>query len=244
MSSDWYTLLSLSMRYWFAAVITVVVWQAWRGAIHDSRNARKLRTEAPVTGAIGEFIVLEGGGKNLRTGTRVPVPREGLAGSSRRADVRLQHDDVYRYHARLEIRENGLLTETMGGAVITLGGTSGTRLLLRNGDVFSIGRLKLMLIMYDAAGMPMLDPTDEELFGAPAPTFRAPAKGNTKKKAGTKGGNKKATAAKDDISDLFETDAFKKQKRSGKTSVQNAKGGKSSRTTGRKSGKISPPFED
>ncbi len=172
MSSDWYTLLSMGMRYWFIGLVIVIVFNAWRGALRDSRNARKLRNSAPITGAIGEIVITAGGGRHLKTGSRIPVPREGLLGSSRRADVQLDHRDVRRFHARLELRENGLLAETLGHELITLGKESGKRLLLRNGDRFSIGGLRMLLVMYDDNGLPHgLPDDDDDLFDAIDPEF-------------------------------------------------------------------------
>ena len=61
MRSDWYTLLSMGMRYWFVAIAAIIVLRAWRATIRDTRRARVLRAWAPDTGAIGEIVVLAGG---------------------------------------------------------------------------------------------------------------------------------------------------------------------------------------
>lgn len=164
MQSDWYTLLSMGMRYWFSALAAVIVLRAWQATVRDTRRARVLRAWAPDTGAIGEIIVMSGG-SGVRKGTRIPIPKEGLLGSSRRSDVRLKHPDVKRYHAHIEQRENGVLVETMARAEIWLGGRTGQKLLLRDGDRFEIGSLKLMLVLYTPGSQPETDDTaDDELF--------------------------------------------------------------------------------
>lgn len=166
MQSDWYTLLSMGMRYWFTAIAAIIVFRAWQATIRDTRRARVLRAWAPDTGAIGEIVVVSGG-SGVRKGTRIPVPKEGLLGSSRRSDVRLKHPDVKRYHAHIEQRENGVLMEVMGRAEIWLAGRTGQKLLLRDGDRFSIGGLALMLVLYapgDEAGSVDVDIAEDELF--------------------------------------------------------------------------------
>ncbi|MDO4740298.1 MAG: FHA domain-containing protein [Eubacteriales bacterium] len=165
MRSDWYTLLSMGMRYWFAAIAAIIVFRAWRATVRDTRRARVLRSWAPDTGAIGEIVVV-GGGRSLRRGSRIPVPKEGLLGSSRRSDVRLKHPDIRRYHAHIEQRENGVLIETIGKAEIWLGGRTGKKLLLRDGDRFMIGTLSFMLVLYSPGEEREVDVeiADDELF--------------------------------------------------------------------------------
>ena len=177
MRSDWYTLLSMGMRYWFVAIAAIIVLRAWRATLRDTRRARVLRSWAPDTGAIGEIVVI-GGGKGVRKGSRIPVPKEGLLGSSRRSDVRLKHSDVRRYHAHIEQRENGVLMETIGKAEIWLGGRTGNKLLLRDGDKFMIGPLTLMLVLY-SPGEDIevdLDIAEDDLF-SPAGIHAAKPKG-------------------------------------------------------------------
>jgi len=163
--SDWYALFSMGMRYWFVAIAAIIVFRAWRATVRDTRRARVLRAWAPDTGAIGEIVVI-GGGKGVRKGSRIPVPKEGLLGASRRSDVRLKHPQVRRYHAHIEQRENGVLMETIGKAEIWLGGRTGRKLLLRDGDRFMIGPLSLMFVLYSPGEEKEvdLDLFEDELF--------------------------------------------------------------------------------
>ncbi len=167
MSADWYALLSLGMRYWFTALAALIVFRAWRATVRDSRRARVLRAWAPDTGAIGEIVVVTGGA-GIRKGSRVPVPKEGLLGSSRRADVRLRHPDVRRYHAHIEQRENGLLVEPLGKAQVFLNGQTAERLLLRDGDRFSIGRMQFLLTLYAPGDASARAPEAEDELFSPA----------------------------------------------------------------------------
>ncbi len=190
MQSDWYTLLSMGMRYWFTAIAVIIVLRAWQATVRDTRRARVLRAWAPDTGAIGEIVVCKGG-KGLRKGVRIPVPKEGLLGASRRCDVRLKHEDVRRYHAHIEQRENGVLVESLGKAEIWLGGRTGTKLLLRDGDRFKIGKLELMIVMYSAGEAPVdIDIAEDELFSPVG------VHAGNRKSAKPRGGKQKTASAK------------------------------------------------
>lgn len=149
-SPDLYTILSLAARYLFCGLMVLIVFRAWRITVVDNRRARILRAWTPETGCIGEFLVNPGKGKKRAS---VTIPREGLLGSGASADVRLKHDDLRKKHAYFEQREGGLLLKPLRGARVEFhGGISGDQLLLRDGDVIAIGKLKLMLVLFDSAG--------------------------------------------------------------------------------------------
>ena len=247
MHSDWYTLLSMGMRYWFAAIAAIIVLRAWRVTVRDTRRARVLRAWAPDTGAIGEIIVLSGG-NGVRKGSRIPVPKEGLLGSSRRNDVRLRHKDVKRYHAHIEQRENGVLAETIGKADIWLGGRTGKKLLLRDGDQFSIGALSLRLVLYSPGEDKEvdLDIAEDEMF-SPAGLGAAEVKKNGKTKMPEAHHEKKIDIFMDDIAADKAPKASKPQKKNEKKNAKSASGGKK---TAKKSKKVPAadelfmPFDD
>lgn len=199
MRSDWYTLLSMGMRYWFAAIAAIIVFRAWRATVRDTRRARVLRSWAPDTGAIGE-IVITTGGNGVRKGSRIPVPKEGLLGSSRRSDLRLRHPAVRRYHAHIEQRENGLLMETIGRAEIWLGGRTGKKILVRDGDRFEIGPLSMMLVLYSPGEDKEvdLDIAEDELF-SPAGVHAADSRRAEKQRADRTSGKKHDSSPKIDI---------------------------------------------
>lgn len=150
MSAETYELLALAGRYWFAVLAVVIVYRAWRCAVQDNRRAKVLRDWTPETGCVGELIVISGGDR-ARKGTRLPVPREGLVGSGRQADVRLSHRSVRKKHARLEEREGGLLLSAVGAASLCReDGERVQRLFLRDGERCYLGRVLVTLVLYDA----------------------------------------------------------------------------------------------
>ena len=94
-SQEVYEIVALGARYLFALLMVVIVARAWRITVIDSRRAQTLRRISPETGISGELVVLEGGDQ-ARRGMKYPVIREGLIGSSRRADIRVRHRSVRR----------------------------------------------------------------------------------------------------------------------------------------------------
>ena len=164
MNRDVYDILALVGRYVFAVLMVVIVLRAWRITIVDNRRARKLRQLAPATGLSGELVVLEGGEK-APEGTRYPVIREGIIGSSRKADVRVRHKSVRRVHAFFELTDAGLRVRTHGNADMSLCWEVPVReLLLGDGDTFEIGNVQLMVVLTEAQGGARHDPAEDDFF--------------------------------------------------------------------------------
>ena len=115
MSQSVYELIALAARYVFAGLMLLIVARAWRITIVDSRRAATLRRMSPQTGLSGELVVLEGDEK-ARRGMRYPVIREGMIGSSRRADIRIRHSSVRRRHAWFQLTPEGLSLRAHAGA--------------------------------------------------------------------------------------------------------------------------------
>ena len=115
-----------------------------------SRRAATLRRMSPQTGLSGELVVIEGDEK-ARRGMKYPVIREGMIGASRRADIRIRHSSVRRRHAYFQLTEDGLSVRTHAGAPMRDGrGRPARALLLPDGGEFSIGRVRLLLVLNGA----------------------------------------------------------------------------------------------
>ena len=115
MTQNLYEIVALGARYVFAGLMLLIVLRAWRITLVDSRRASTLRHLSPQTGISGELVVLEGDGK-ARRGMRYPVIREGMIGTSRRADIRVRHSSIRRRHAYFQLTEEGLFIRTHAGA--------------------------------------------------------------------------------------------------------------------------------
>ena len=149
MSEGLYELVALGARYVFAALMVLIVLRAWRITIIDSRRAGVLRRLSPQTGLSGELLVLEGDGKACR-GMRYPVIREGMIGASRRSDIRIRHASVRRRHAYFQLTDQGLLIQARPGAAMRdADGHRAETLLLGDGSEFTLGRVRLLLVLTD-----------------------------------------------------------------------------------------------
>ena len=147
MSQSVYELIALAARYVFAGLMLLIVLRAWRITLVDSRRASTLRHLSPQTGISGELVVIEGDEK-ARRGMRYPVIREGMIGTSRRADIRIRHSSVRRRHAYFQLAEEGLRIRTHAGAPMRDAvGRPVKALTLPDGGEFILGRVRLLLVL-------------------------------------------------------------------------------------------------
>ena len=178
MSGDLYELVALGMRYFFAAIMVLIVARAWKITVVDSRRASKLRHYAPETGLCGEFLVVAGDGKRAREGMTYPVIREGLVGSSGKADVRIRSASVRRAHAFFERTETGLRVRAQNRArMYNARGDLKRETTLGDGDHITFGKVELMLVLTDGQAAPGRDSRADDLFDIPedAPARRREA---------------------------------------------------------------------
>ena len=164
MSEGLYELVALGARYVFAALMVLIVLRAWRITIVDSRRAGMLRRLSPQTGLSGELLVLEGDGKACR-GMRYQVIREGMIGALRRSDIRIRHASIQRKHAYFQLTDHGLIIQARPGAAMRdADGHRAETLLLGDGSEFSLGKVRLLLILTDGR---MVEAMDEEAADSP-----------------------------------------------------------------------------
>ena len=161
MPEDLYVLVALGARYVFAALMVLIVLRAWRITLVDSRRAGLLRRMSPQTGLSGELLVLDGE-ENARRGMRYPVIREGMIGASRRSDIRIRHASVKRKHAYFQLTPQGLKIQARPGAPMRdADGRPTDRLLLGDGSEFTLGTVRLLLVLSDGGA------TEEEAIDEP-----------------------------------------------------------------------------
>lgn len=150
MSQNLYEIVAIGARYLFAALMVLIVARAWRITVVDSRRANTLRRISPETGISGELIVMAGDEK-ARRGMRYPVIREGMIGTSRRADIRIRHSSVRRRHAYFQLTEEGLELRAHANAPLRdRRGRAVREVTLRDGDTVGVGRVRLMLVLAEA----------------------------------------------------------------------------------------------
>lgn len=151
-----YELMALWMRYFFVLLAIAFVARAWIITVRDNRRARSIRAWLPETGTIGEWLVLSDGAQ-VRRGARFPILNEGMIGSARRSDVRVQHPDVLREHAYFVATEHGLSVRPVGEAPVLVESQVGGahhpaegHVEMEDGDVLALGGFRMMLTMFDA----------------------------------------------------------------------------------------------
>ena len=150
MTQGIYEIIALGARYAFAALMVLIVARAWRITVIDSRRAETLRRVSPETGISGELVVMEGS-EQARRGMKYPVIREGLIGSSRRADIRIRHSSVRRRHAYFQLTPEGLMVRGHAGAPLyDRRGKAVKSLVLKDGGVLSVGEVRLMLVLTES----------------------------------------------------------------------------------------------
>ena len=172
MSQSLYELVALGARYVFAGLMVLIVLRAWRITLVDARRANTLRRMSPQTGLSGELLVLDGEGK-ARRGMRYPVIREGMIGASRRSDIRIRHASIRRKHAYFQLTGRGLDIQARPGAPMRdAHGRRAEALLLGDGSEFTLGRVRLLLVLNDAGAVDEAEtPEDDgDLFLEDAPS--------------------------------------------------------------------------
>ncbi len=78
-----YELIAMGLRYWLVFLAVVIIWRAIRLMKKDKRMYRKTIRQLPDAGLVGELVALD-------TGKAYPLPREGMIGSGRASDIRLE----------------------------------------------------------------------------------------------------------------------------------------------------------
>lgn len=179
LSPELYAALALFLRYVFSllGVLMVLFSFLWLWSSRAERR-RRLR-QLPLSGLIGELVVLEGDG-GLRPGDTIPLPWEGVLGSVRSCDVCVPGGGIRRRHLSFSFSpEKGLLLQPFRGCQAQVGDTlitSRTRpeaLPLRHGAFLRLGdtllRLRLFAGLDPAAGFEA--PAQSPLPAPPSPVF-------------------------------------------------------------------------
>ena len=112
----------------------LILLRAWFMTLRDNRKARRLFEHAERAGMVGWFLV---GGKRRDA---LPIPREGVLGASRRADIRLRGRDIRHAHFSFEARPGGLLIVPRPRAPVQVKGQTGKQIFLRDGETLQLGK--------------------------------------------------------------------------------------------------------
>lgn len=149
MSNAWVQVFTQGFGY-ISAVLILIVFIA--GIMQILSEAGRWRH----TGIAGKLHVLERGNLRASVGEDIPVPYEGMMGSSRVSDVFLPSRGVHLRSAFfwvdegqlhvVPVRRDGMLVDAVPVSV-------GDEAVLRNGAVLSLGTVRMKLTLYESAGI-------------------------------------------------------------------------------------------
>ena len=166
MSSEVYAVAAYAMRYWFLALIVLLILRSLRFVMRDSRRLRRLRRRLPDAGSIGEWIVVP-------SGEALPAPPEGWLGADASCDVRIAAPDVPPQAARFSLKKDGLhVVPFRGCALYADGEPVGREAVLVHGSTLQSGDTVLQLRIF--AGIRLAGETVPANTPMPVPVFRAP----------------------------------------------------------------------
>ena len=121
MAPETYEILSLFMRYVFALMGFIILWRAYRWLRKDQRYYRSEMKRLPDAGFVGEMV-------DLDSEQVFPLPREGVIGSGRQADIIVNGRGARRRMADLTFVEGkGLRIEPLCRGQFYLDGEAFTR---------------------------------------------------------------------------------------------------------------------
>ncbi len=144
-----FELLSLAMRYVFAALgglilIRIVLW-FWK----DAEEYKKDLSRLPDAGLVGEF-------RNVTNGKTYPIPREGDMGKGFSCDVRVKGSGVKRHHVQIRfVSGKGLRIIPLGGKYMVLDGKrTRSAAYALNGSTLKLGEAELKVCFFLGVNAP------------------------------------------------------------------------------------------
>ena len=161
MPSQIYEILSLMMRYWFAALGVLIVLRAFWWLWKDHRSREKKRRSLPDAGSIGEFVV-ESDCAALPQDTLLPVPADGTLGCVRSCDIVVPARGVSPRHLDVMFRNGyGLYIIPWRGCSCIVDGETvanrrdGMAHPLQHNSILEVGQARLRLRVF--AGLDVED---------------------------------------------------------------------------------------
>ena len=154
MKDEWYTVIALGMRYWFALLGVLIVWRAFHWLRRDRREKHRRLRQLPDAGMVGEFVSLNDAG-DMTVDDTLPVPREGVLGRLYSCDVPVLSPGVAKDHLDFVFEDGlGLRVRPRRGQTCRINGEELTRRdaaergVLVHGDVLQVGEAALRLRLF------------------------------------------------------------------------------------------------
>ena len=155
-----YEVLSLGMRYFFTFLGLLIVWRSFLWLRKDRRQTHKRLRQLPDAGTIG-ILTVESGSSELKPGTLLPVPHEGVLGFVRTCDVVVPVDDVAPVHLDFSFVDGeGLYVYPRRGCEITVDGMvltarrEASQCPMQHGSLLLVGQAALRLGVFAGLNVP------------------------------------------------------------------------------------------
>ncbi|MBR3494626.1 MAG: FHA domain-containing protein [Clostridia bacterium] len=151
MSAEFYQVLSLAMRYWFALLGILIVLRSFYW-LHKDRRARHRRLRRlPDAGLIGEMVVLSDL-EGMPAQTALAVPYEGILGSVRGCDIPLPAPGIQARHLDFWYdSRQGLMIRPRKNRYCTVDGEEASfrhPLAMGHGSILQLGPAALRLRLF------------------------------------------------------------------------------------------------
>lgn len=147
-----YEVVAQAARYWFLFLMVMIAWRSYRWLARDRKQRKKRLRLLPDAGFIGEMVVQKGN-EDLAPGEVLPVPREGVLGAQRSADLSVPVRGVFKRHLWFRFEEGkGLRVKTFGKHPMEVDGEAygkrGSEAYLSHGSRLQVGDAVLRLRMF------------------------------------------------------------------------------------------------
>ncbi|MDR2513615.1 MAG: FtsW/RodA/SpoVE family cell cycle protein [Christensenellaceae bacterium] len=165
-----YEILSLTLRYWFIALLLAALFLLLRLFLRELRVFRAIGREIERSSRDFTLRLLSDPDRLLVQGSSFPLRGEMLLGSGRGANLRIQNGSLFAQHVLLRAEDGGLSLEPVGNALVAVAGEElDKRGFARAGDELQIGELLFRL----EESNPLLN-EEHTRRAAREPSFRLP----------------------------------------------------------------------
>ncbi len=127
MNASVYELLALAMRYWFIAILGVIVFLLIQSLVREWRIERAVQRRIASAPSALFLLLVSSEDKRLRPGLAFPLDGDTLLGSGRGCDLRLKTRTLKKRHLVLHLEETQVTVIPEGGAFAAVDGQQITR---------------------------------------------------------------------------------------------------------------------
>lgn len=164
MSQQLYTIVSLSARYFFVAMLFIIVIRSYIWLRRDNAAFKKYRDSIAAAGVVGEAKVLFGNSE-IQTGQRFEIYREGIIGRSKNCDMRVLSKYIAKRQLYYRLDEGmGLYVEPLHSGDISINAfkiDKKTRnAYIINGSILKLADISLQFFFYPGFSIPTLSPEE------------------------------------------------------------------------------------